>query len=310
VDNTLAGLRHGEVVDLATEMHRLAVQIIGRILFGIDLAPHAPSIRQALGAASASIDPLLSLLSPARRLRPARAYLGGLIDELIDRRWRDPQPDGDIVSQLRQSDDHFAPSASSQLRDDVLTLFIAGHDTIANALTWTWHLLSGHPDVGESLRQELRRTLDGRSPRYDDLPELVLTGQVLAESLRLFPPSWILTRQALEAHRIGGTAIPAGSVIVMSQYVMHRDPRFFDDPLSFNPGRWSPGLPSKARRAYFPFGAGPRSCIGQGLAMLEGTLVLAAIASRCRLYEVSPPRIEARATLRPRGPALARVELH
>jgi cytochrome P450 len=308
VDDLLSRWHDGDVVDIATEMHWLAVQIMGRILFGADMTPHAAAIRRALGTASASLDPLLSLLSPARRLRPARAYLRNLIDQLLDERWNSPDRGNDVVSLLRQADPE-APAADSQVRDDVLTLLIAGHDTIANALTWTWYLLAAHPDVESSLRIELDAVLDRRPPSYDDLGALPYTASVLSESLRLFPPSWILTRQATETHRLGATAVPAGAIVLISQYVLHRDPRFFDDPLTFNPNRWSPGQTSpRARRAYLPFGAGPRSCIGQGLAMLEGTLVLAAIASNWRCSEVTRPEVDARATLRPRGPALMKVE--
>ena len=199
-------------------------------------------------------------------------------------------------------------AVTDELRDDLLTLFVAGHDTIANGLTWTWQLLARHPAAEARLREELHRTLGGEPPTFKHLKDLTYTGFVLAESLRLYPPSWVLTRCALADHDIGGTMIPAGAIIVVSQYLLHRDPRFFSDPLTFDPCRWDTARQqTRPRLAYFPFGAGPRSCIGQGLATMEGILLLAAIAARWQCSAVTPIDCDPRATLRPKAPVLMRL---
>ena len=312
-----------QVVDMAAEMQQLTLEIIGRILFSRDLTPDAVEIRRALAAASASIDPLLSLVAPVRRLRPARAYLRTLVGSLIDERRgfpdlkkeRKKDPKDDILALLERVEGpaegpEEEEAASEQLRDDMLTLFVAGHDTLANGLTWTWSLLADHPDVEARLHDELRDVLRGRSPSHEHLARLPYTGRVWAESLRLYPPSWVVTRQALEEHKLGGTTVPAGAIVVVSQYLLHRDPRFFPDPLRFDPDRWdAPSSPqSLLRQGYIPFGAGPRSCIGQGLATMEGTLALAGLASHWRCRPVAPIGREPRATLRPRAPA--RMTLH
>ena len=304
-----------QVVDMAAEMQQLTLEIIGRILFTRDLTPDAVEIRRALAAASASIDPLLSLVAPVRRLRPARAYLRTLVDRLIDERRAARETKDDILALLERVEDSAEEAeaeerANDQLRDDMLTLFVAGHDTLANGLTWTWSLLADHPDVEARLHAELRDVLRGRSPSHEHLAKLPYTGRVWAESLRLYPPSWVVTRQALEEHKLGTTTIPAGAIVVVSQYLLHRDPRFFPDPLRFDPDRWdAPSSPqSLLRQGYIPFGAGPRSCIGQGLATMEGTLVLGGLASHWRCRPVAAIGREPRATLRPRAPA--RMTLH
>jgi cytochrome P450 len=195
------------------------------------------------------------------------------------------------------------------LRDDVATLFVAGHDTIANALIWTWHLLGQSPHVEARLADQLRGVLGGRAATFDDLERLPYARAVLFEALRLYPPAWILTRQARTAYQTGGITLPSGTVVVVSQYLLHRDRRFFPEPLEFRPERWlEDGQASRPKLAYFPFGAGPRSCIGQGLAMVEGPIVLATLAARWRCRPLEPVDAEPRATLRPRGPVPVRIE--
>jgi cytochrome P450 len=294
--------RDGDVVDMAAEMHGLTAAIIGKILFGADLTPHTAEIERALTAAAASIDPLLSLLAPSRRLRPASRYLRGVVDDLIDH--HEPGSEDDVLTLLRRAEGSDG-EVSDQLRDDVLTLFVAGHDTIANALIWTWHLLAEHREVEVRLHEELHRVLDGHPPVFEHVEELVYTGRVLAESLRLYPPSWVITRRALCDHLIGGTPIRSGAIVVVSQYLLHHDARFFADPLAFDPDRWvadSDNGDRRPRHAYLPFGAGPRSCIGQGLGTMEGVLLLAGIAQRWQPTPLKPIECDPRATLRPRGP--------
>lgn len=300
--------RDGQIVDIAAEMHELTLAVIGQILFGADLAAQAADIRHALTAASASLDPLLSLLAPARRLRRASADLRTLVDRLIND-WLASPDDGDhLLAVLRRAEGSPGQKITDQLRDDLLTLFVAGHETIANGLTWTWHLLAQHPEAETSLHGELGSILGGQSPAFEHLRDLRYAGWVLAESLRLYPPSWVLTRRALDDCDIGGTFVPAGAIIVVSQYLLHRDPRFFPEPLAFDPDRWDPACQrARPKLAYFPFGAGPRSCIGQGLATMEGILLLAAVAGRWRFEAVTAIDGDPRATLRPKGPVRMRV---
>ena len=298
-----------QIVDMAAEMHRLTLAVIGQILFGADLAAEAADVRRALTVASASLDPLLSLLAPARRLRPVSVDLRTLVDRLINQRLASPDNGDHLLAVLRRSEGSSEQPVTDQLRDDLLTLFVAGHDTIANSLTWTWQLLAQHPEAETGLHGELRSILGGQSPTFKHLRDLTYTGWVLAESLRLYPPSWVLTRRALGDCDIGGTFVPAGAIIVVSQYLLHRDPRFFPDALAFDPGRWDPACQqARPKLAYFPFGAGPRSCIGQGLATMEGILLLAAIARRWRFEAVTPIDCDPRATLRSKGPVRMRVK--
>jgi cytochrome P450 len=171
-----------------------------------------------------------------------------------------------------------------QLRDDALTILLAGHDTIASALVWTWVLLARHPDVEARMEQEVDAVLRGRSATAADVSALVFTRQVLAESLRLCPPAWVVARAAISDCELGGMAVPAGSTVLISQHLMHRDPRFFPNPSVFDPERWLDDRQTgRPRMAYLPFGAGPRSCIGEGFAWMEGVVVLATFAQRWRL---------------------------
>ena len=196
-----------------------------------------------------------------------------------------------------------AGMTDEQLRDEAMTIFLAGHETTANALTWTWYLLSQNPEAEARLHAELDKVLGGRPPTAEDMPRLVYTEMVLSESMRLYPPAWILGRRALKDYEVGGYRLPAGSLVLLSQYVTHRDPRFYPDPERFEPERWTPE--AKAARpqfAYFPFGGGPRRCIGEGFAWAEGVLVLAALAQRWRprLVPGHPVEMQAAITLRPK----------
>ena len=219
-------------------------------LFEKDLSRWAADIHRAMTIAGASMDPLLSVLAPSRQLRPARDCLRSIVDGLIDERCASADDGSDLVSVLYRAENHIV---TEQLRDDVCTLFVAGHETIANALTWTWLLLAQHVEAEARLHDELRTRLGGRLPSWDDCTGLTYTGWVLAESLRLFPPSWIITRRAIQGHEIGGTFIPPGALIVVSQHLLHRDPRFFLDPLAFRPERWgSHDEHPRPKLAYLP----------------------------------------------------------
>jgi len=190
-----------------------------------------------------------------------------------------------------------------QVRDEALTLLIAGHETTANALTWTWYLLSQNPAVEARMHAEIDSALGGRLPAFDDVPKLPYTSGVFAESLRLYPPAWAIGRRAREDYSIGGYAIPAKSILLMSPWVVHRDPRWWPEPERFDPDRWHPDEAAKRPKfAYFPFGGGARVCIGERFAWAEGVLVLSTIAQRWKMRLVPGHPVETRAviTLRPK----------
>jgi cytochrome P450 len=191
-----------------------------------------------------------------------------------------------------------------QVHDEVMTIFLAGHETTAVLLSWTWYILSRHPQIWERLRAELSDVLGGRTPTVEDLPRLGYTEMLTQEALRLYPPAWVLTRMPKEDVEIGGYRIPRGATIYLSPYVTHRHPAFWDNPEGVDPERFSPERGAgRPRYAYFPFGGGPRQCIGSGFALMEAQLVLATAAQRYRLELVPGQRIalDPKITLRPRG---------
>jgi cytochrome P450 len=195
---------------------------------------------------------------------------------------------GDLLSMLMAvRDEDGSRMSDQQLRDEVLTFLIAGHETTALTLTWTWHLLAQHPEVQKKLHQELDRMLGGRTPELSDLSALTYTERVIKESMRLYPPAWSLARTVVSDFELRDYRIPAGANVVMSQWIMHRNPAYFPDPQEFDPDRWSPAKAQKLPRfAYFPFGGGPRQCIGSSFAMMEATLLLATIAQTFQLRAV------------------------
>jgi cytochrome P450 len=305
-----AAWRDGDLVDVVDEMASLTLGVVGETLFSTDLAPIGGELRGLLATAVGALDPLVALVAPRRRLRPTRTRLDAIVETLIADRLTLVSPPDDLLGLLLAAD---GPEATpEQLHDDAITMLIAGHDTIGNALAWTWGWLAGHPAVADALAAEVDAVLGtepGRGMTAADLPRLLLTRAVLSESLRLRPPAWILARRALVDHHGPAGPIAAGTLVVMSPYLVHRDPRFFDEPLRFEPRRWlADQAPPRPKLAYFPFGAGRRSCIGEGFAWLEGVLVLATLARRWRLEAVDGPAdVEARITLRPRGPLRMRL---
>jgi cytochrome P450 len=213
---------------------------------------------------------------------------------------------------LAARDDDGSRMTDKQLRDESITLFLAGHETTANALSWTWWLLAQNPATEKKLHAELDSQLGGRAPSLDDVAKLHYTELVLTESLRLYPPAWGTARVAIEDHEIGGYTLRKGMGVALSQWVMHRDARWFDAPEEFLPERWEDGLAKRLPRfAYFPFGGGPRQCIGNTFALMEATLVLATIAQRYRfrLVQGHPVVPLPSITLRPRHGIRAVLEL-
>jgi cytochrome P450 len=286
----------GETRDIADEMTRLTLAITGKTLFDSDVESEAREISDAVNEFIFYFNrmflPFSNLLEkwplPAeRRLRRARRRLDETVYRMIDEHRQGGSDRGDLLSMLiRARDEENSGSCMTdlQLRDETMTIFVAGHETISNALTWTWYLLSQHPEVETKLAAEVDRVTGGRRPHADDYSQLPYTQMVLAEAMRLYPPIFVMGRRALDDYQIGGYHIPAGSILLMSQYVMHHSETYFPDPFEFDPERWQPeARDSRPKYSYFPFGGGPRVCIGEGLAWMEGVLVLATIAQRWRM---------------------------
>ncbi|MBX3437164.1 MAG: cytochrome P450 [Planctomycetaceae bacterium] len=318
------GWRPGQRVELADEMNRLTLRIILRALFDCDAVADDSHIEDALTTVLRHfnrllIDPKWAALSKlplpaARQYRNAQQLLDSFVRGLIQQRRAESQSHHDVLSILLQA--HEGESGKIRLtddevRDEVMTLLTAGHETIATALTWTWHALSQHPEIESQMHQEVDSVLQGRKPTFDDLKNLRYTRMVLAESMRMYPPVWGITRLAMEDLQLGGYAIPKGTVVGMTQYVTHRDPRYFPNPEHFDPTRWARGDEAAGPKSgYFPFGGGPRLCIGEPFAWAEGIVVLATIAQAWRIRSVGTEavRYEPMITLRPKNGIAAVVE--
>jgi cytochrome P450 len=309
------GWKEGETVEISREMMRLTLAIAGKTLFDADVESEADEIGDALSRAMALFNnltvPFSHLLEklpfPAvRRFHKARERLDATIYRMIDERRRNGGARSDLLSILIQARDEEGDGTGmtdEQLRDEMMTIFLAGHETTANALTWTWYLLSQNPDVEARVHREVDEVLRGRLPVADDYPKLSYTEMVFAESMRLYPPAWIIGRRALNDYQIDDYFIPARSILLMSQYLMHRNEKYFADPLKFDPERWRPeARESRPKFSYFPFGGGPRICIGEHFAWMEGVLVIATLAQRWKmsLLEGHPVEPQPIVTLRPK----------
>ena len=304
----------GQVLDVDGEMMRLTLAVVSSSLFGTDVAASADEVREDLASIIALFPrfslPLFGLIQklplPSNlRFDRAVARLDALVYRLIAERQRDGRDHGDLLSMLvlARDDEGGGRMTDRQLRDEVITLLLAGHETTSNALTWTWYLLSQNEEVEARWRDEIRRVLGDRAPTFEDLPALPFTEMVLAESMRLFPPAWGMGRRALRDVTLGGFAIRKGAILALSPYIVHRDERFWPDPLRFDPDRFTAeAKAARPRFAYFPFGAGARSCIGEPFAWMEGVLLLATIGQRWRLRLLPghPVELKALMTLRPR----------
>jgi cytochrome P450 len=241
-----------------------------------------------------------------RRFRAAACELRGLVLDIIAQRRRENRDYGDLLSMLLAVRDEETGEGMNdeQLRDEVLTLILAGHETTATALSWTWYLLGQHPEVEAKLHAELDAVLDGRAPTMSDLANLNYTGMVIDEAMRFYPPVWAIGRAAIDDDEIMGYRIPKGSNLLLSQYHAHRHPSFWENPERFEPERFAAERAGgRPRYAYFPFGGGPRMCIGNIFALTEAQLVLATVAPRYRLRLDASHRVEPNplVTLRPRN---------
>jgi cytochrome P450 len=308
-----ARFRDGETLDFVPEMMRLALGIVGKTLFDSDVASDADTVARALGVAMDTFTlarvpfwRLLLYLPVPSTLRFARARreLDEVVTRIIRAHRESGRDRGDLLSMLLLAQDVEGGTGrmnDRQLRDEAMTILLAGHETTAVALAWTFYLLAQHPGVEAALHEELDSVLRGAPPTTEDVKRLPYADMVLSESMRLYPPAWAIGRRAHEPVPLGGYELHPGDAAVLSQWVVHRDPELWPDPLRFDPLRFEPARKAARHRfAYFPFGGGPRVCIGDGFAWLAGTLLLATLAQRWRFELVPDQRVEPlpRVTLR------------
>jgi cytochrome P450 len=311
-----ASISTQQPLDLFPEMSGLTLSIVGKALFGTDMLAHKERVGQAfttinhLLAQSFYVPGLLSLPTPQRhRLYEARNTLYAVVDELIDKR-RQASTGSDLLTMLLKAG---LGMMDQQVRDEVLTLMVAGHETTTNTLCWTFLLLAQHPHIEARLQQEYSRVLGGRTAQMEDLPQLKLGRMVLEESMRLYPPAWAFARYAKASDEIDGYTIPKGAYVLMFPSMTHRHPAFWERPDVFDPERFAPERAAGRHRfAYFPFGGGPRLCIGNQFALTEAQLILATILPRYQFRLL--PRValvpEPLVTLRPRGGLLMTAYRH
>jgi cytochrome P450 len=314
----------GEARDIDKEMMHLTLQIVGKTLFSANVEDEADEVGAALTALIEMFNYLLLPFSEileklpipqARRFNRAKETLDKVIYGIINERRKSGEDKGDLLSMLLLAQDEEGDGGAmtdEQVRDEALTLFLAGHETTANALTFTWYLLSQNPAKEKLLHEELDQVLGGRLPTAEDYPNLKYTESVLAEAMRLYPPAWALGRLALEEHEFGGYKIPKGVLVLLSMYVAHRDPRFWEKPEEFWPERWQSQSIKEAgqKYIYFPFGGGVRRCIGEGFAWTEGVLLIATLAQKWKLRLAPEQKIALNPlmTLRPKYGMKMRIE--
>jgi cytochrome P450 len=319
--------RDGAVVDVDEAMMHLALEVVGHALFGSDLSDDAERL------ADATIEALDIVVKKARTplamplrvptptnvvLRRAVGHLDAAVEAMLADRAAHPLQPGqaprDMLDLLLITHDDDGSSLSrKQIRDQVVTFIVAGHETVASALTWAWQLLAENPEAAARLRAEVDEVCADGSPRFADLPRLPYAAAVMDEVLRLYPPAWLVTRRAREADVLAGAEVPENALVILSPWLVHRHESAWPDPERFDPTRFLDADGARRRdlateSAYLPFGAGPRLCIGRDMALLEGTLVLAALASRVELRAVGPaPRALPLVTIRPEGGLPLRV---
>lgn len=322
----------GAMLDMNAAMMRLTQTIVGKALFDSDVGAETEEVTQALTAVLESprwlfnprVTPQIDRipLRGARRVSQARQRLHEIVSKMIaERRTESGERRAEagerkdllsVLLRMQAEPGHEAMLTDEMIRDNVLNLFLAGHETSANGLTWCWHLLAQHPEVQDRLHNEVTKVLAGRLPSAEDVPSLPFAEMVFAEALRLYPPVWTIVRTALDACQVAGYHLPTGTTILMSQYVVQRDPRWYPDPERFDPEHMTHQARSARHKfAYFPFGGGPRQCIGESFAWLEAVLVLATLAQKWRVRPGStePAVAEPYSTLRPKGGMPLKLEL-
>lgn len=316
VEDRIVSWREGAALDVRVEMARMTLRIIGRVLFGLDLERDAQEVSSAVDRGTAEVAHRFKrgyylpdwVPTPGNRRYLAVVREFDAIATTIFARRATGTGQNDLLSLLLQSQKPAGMTIDQRLlRDEIVTLLLAGHETTALALTWTLYLLARHPEAAAGVEREVDAVLGRETrPRAAHLEALQYTGWAISEAMRLYPPVYLLGRECVRDVEIGGHALPAGTICLMSQWVVHRDPRFYRDPQVFRPERWALGGDLRRPRfAYFPFGGGPRVCIGQRLAMMEAVLVLATICRRLRLQApAGTPAVEPypSVTLRPASP--------
>ncbi|MGB4068864.1 MAG: cytochrome P450 [Nitrospira sp.] len=313
--------QEGQTIDIAAEMMQLALEVISQTMFTTSMAQHIDRISHALRvsikyAFDSFHNPLQSPLwvptARNREFRAATQFMDQLIYGLLAERRRTGATHGDLLDLLLHARDEETGAGLSdqELRDEALTIFAAGHETTANALAWTWYLLATHPEAKAQFHEEIDRVLHGRMPSADDLQHLPYTRAIFDESLRLYPPAPAVQRKALTSTTVGGLPLPAGALVLIGTYNLHRHPAFWPNPEQFMPERWLADERPAARYAYLPFGAGPRACVGIHFSSVEGPLLLALIGRRYDLH-LAQERVEPQlmVTLRPRGGIRMMIEL-
>lgn len=310
----------GETRNVHRDMMALTMRIVGKTLFDSDLTGEEADVGLAFDGVVDEIARrfrrpffIPDFVPTPGNLRYSRGVrrLDRLIYDIIDEHRTSARDRRDLLSMLMSArDEEGGRLTDRELRDESVTLFLAGHETTALSLSWTWYLLSAHPAVEDRLLEELGRVLSGRSPTAEDLPELRYTEAIVKESMRLYPPAYAFGREAVEDCEILGYFVPAGTTLLMFPWVIHRDGRYYDDPEAFRPERWTSETAAKLPRfAYAPFGGGPRICIGNQFAMMEAMLILATVAPRYQLERLSGRPVEpfTSITLRPEGGVRVRL---
>lgn len=318
-----AAWQAGSSFDISAAMMELALEVVSRTLFATDVTQEIRQINDEVNAIMRLYNYLIALpkaesylhwpIPGLVRFRKARARLDAVVYRMIAERRASNEDRGDLLSMLLAGRDvvssgdagDAAGMSDQQLRDEVITIFLAGYETVANALTWSWYLLSQNPAAAQQMQQEIDRVLGGRLPTLEDVPQLRYTEMVFAETMRLYPPAWAMGRQAVQPVELGPYRLPAGTYFFFSQYVLQRSKQYYPDPLRFDPERFTAEQKAaRPRFAYFPFGGGSRQCIGEAFAWMEGVLILATIAQQWNLRMLPGQRVDVqpKITLRPKYP--------
>lgn len=317
---TLDKWKDGEERDLSRDMNRLTLEIVVKTLFNADISRDADHVGQILTslvkpfASQATLKWIADNRLPTpghRRYFNAVSEIDRIVYRIIGERRASGSDEGDLLSMLLEAqDEDGSQMTDAQLRDEVMTLFLAGHETTALALSWSWYLLASNPEAEKKFHAELDEVLGGRAPEVSDLPKLAYTEMIAKETMRLYPPAYAVGREAIEETELGGFRVPKGTQVFAFQWATHRDARYFDEPNAFKPERWANGASDQLPKyAYFPFGGGPRQCIGNYFAMMEIVLLLATIGQRFS-FALTGEKVEVLPVLSLRPKSGIKVKLH
>jgi cytochrome P450 len=314
-EQTMAQWRDGQEVDISKEMGLMTLRIVGKTLFGSDVDAVAGEVSRSLTALMEAFYlmmlPFPWLIErlpfpPLTRMRAGKKRLDEIIYGIIDSRRKSDAHSHDLLGMLLVAQDTEGDGGAmsdEQIHDEAMTIFLAGHETTANAMSWTWYLLAQNPDIERKLHEEVDRELQGRVPTASDYPALAYTEKVVMESMRIYPPAWIVARRAINEQKLGDYVVKPRGLVMMSEWILHHDARYFPEPMKFDPERWTPEFKASIPKyAYFPFGGGSRQCIGEGFAWMEAVLLVAAMSNKWRMELLPGQKIEPEpvVTLRPR----------